>query len=299
MIPRWARTGPAIGGAFLLCFAIAMSVVLPFVVSIAHAQVSLHAPALALINKFLTTVTPPLSQKRLVAAMVPAVGCPQDGQAGPQEAPMLPKDVRVIIPERVASSLAYYSAGESPGSGVLGPKGWDCFGTYGSGGSTLFVMPRRLGDPILDRFEKLKEGPAVIRRTSIGGTSGRFRVARISARIFPRARPFVERVRKEGLEDPSDYVFVPWDTDQLNRLSDFAVSYVTPVGSDGLGTALGLAPGHTPISGLVLLIQEQADGPFLEELAVRLERSEQRLYVPPNEHARAEDQTLQTGYICN
>jgi hypothetical protein len=73
--------------------------------------------------------------------------------------PLLPKHMRALVPKDMAISLAYYSHHESSGSGVLAPRGWDCFGTYGSGGSTLYVVPRRLGDPILDRFEKLKTGP--------------------------------------------------------------------------------------------------------------------------------------------
>ena len=142
-------------------------------------------------------------------------------------------------------------------------------------------MPRRLGDPILDRPEKVAGGPAVIRSFMIGGTSGRFPTARISARIFPRARAFVEGVRDERLDDPNEYVFSPWPDDRLIRLSDFAVSYVTPSSRHGLGTALRLSPGRQPIFGLAFLtdVEGHADGPFLDGLAVRLEPSDERLYA--------------------
>jgi uncharacterized protein YecT (DUF1311 family) len=242
----------------------------------AVADVSLRPETLAHINKFWTTLPPPLSQRRLVEADIPAVGCPSDGQVGPQDAPTLPKSVHVIVPEGTASKLAYYSANAS----VLAPKGWDCFGTYGSGGSTIYVVPSKLGDPILDRSEKVKDGPVVIKNVFISATSGRFPVAQISARIFPLARIFVERVRDEGLDDPSNYVFAPWATDRLNYLSDFAVSYVTPSGANGLGTDFGPAPGKEPISVLVFLtVIGNGEGPNLERLAVRLHRADQRLYA--------------------
>ena len=155
----------------------------------AHTDVSLRPTTLTQIKKFLNTSVLG-SERRLVTATVPAIGCPRDGQVGPQDAPILPESVRVIILEGMASSLTYYSDGDV-GSGTLAPRGWDCFGTYGSGGSTLYVVPSRLGDPILDRPEKVAGGPAVIRSFMIGGTSGRFPIARISARIFP-ALAFVE-----------------------------------------------------------------------------------------------------------
>ena len=235
----------------------------------------------------MATVVPPLSQSRLVAAEIETVGCPQDGQVGPQEAPKLPKTVRVIIPEGTAPALTFYSASENANAGVLAPRGWDCFGIYGSSGSSLYVVPRRLGDPILDRPEKVKDGPFVITTSCIGGTSGRFPVARISARIFPRARAFAESVRDENFDDPKNYVFAPWPADRIDRLSDLDVSYVTPPMAEGLGIDLGFAPGHGftpgrgPISGLAFLsdLEKKEDGPFLEMLGVRLDRGDQRLYA--------------------
>jgi hypothetical protein len=243
----------------------------------ADAQVSLPTSTLALVNKFRPTLASAAAKAQLVEADVPTVGCPQDGQVGPQDAPALPQAIRVIIPGGMSLPLTYYAAEE--GMGVLAPKGWDCFGTYGSDGAILYVVPHKLGEPILDRLDKVKASPAVIRRFLIGGTSGRFPIAKISARIFPRARTFVDGVRAERI-DTSRYVFTPWPADRLTRLSDFAVSYTTPANKDGLGTALGLARGRDPVSGLVFLsdIEGQDDGPFLDGISVRLERSDQALY---------------------
>jgi hypothetical protein len=170
-----------------------------------------------LLRKFLATLAPPLAHARLVETSVPTVACPQDGQIGPQDAPVLPKTVRVVVPEGTATSLAYYSAYEGLVTGVLAPRGWDCFGLDGSSGTTLYVVPHRVAGDIIGRFDKVKDGPAVIRSFANGDTSGRYTVKKIGARIFPRARAFFERTREDDLET---LVFTPWSDDRLDYLTD-------------------------------------------------------------------------------
>lgn len=68
---------------------------------------------------------------------VPFVGCASDGQAGPQEPPF-GTTTRAWLTQREAERLAYYSTGDM---GVLAPRGWHCFGLYGSSGSGLHVGP--------------------------------------------------------------------------------------------------------------------------------------------------------------
>jgi hypothetical protein len=92
----------------------------------ARAEVSLSPAAAALMDKFLSTLTPPLSRAQLVEAQVPAAGCPMDGQLGPQDAPKLSKTVRVVVPQGVQSALALYSGDDETATGVLAPRGWDC-----------------------------------------------------------------------------------------------------------------------------------------------------------------------------
>jgi hypothetical protein len=70
---------------------------------------------------------------------VPFVGCEADGQVGAVAAPKKAEKV-VKIDAGMAQRLAYYKAEYSPG--VLAPRGWYCFGTYGSNGSSLFVSPQ-------------------------------------------------------------------------------------------------------------------------------------------------------------
>src|SRR5271156_5114144 len=66
----------------------------------------------------------------------PFVGCKSDGQVGPLDSS---KGIgsHTKLPSEVANQLAYYKA--EHGFGVLAPRGWSCFSTYGSNGSSLFV----------------------------------------------------------------------------------------------------------------------------------------------------------------
>ena len=253
-----------------LCSALLIGLISAIEIDTALADVSsLQPDTLALINNFIATLSPPTLRKQLIEAEIPAIGRPLDGQAGPQDTPTLPKTMRVLVPEGAASGLTYYSAFEGAGSGLVAPKGWDCFGTYGSAGSHLYITPNRLNTPILERPDKVGGGPVIIDNHLIGGTSGRFPIAQLSARIFPLARAFVQRVRAMGLDDPKTYVFKPWPADRLNRLSDFVVSYVTPSNTDGVGTIFGPTPGPELISGLVFLRSlSPGDGSVLERLAV-------------------------------
>ena len=73
---------------------------------------------------------------------VPFVGCLSDGQLGTQPAPK-PRNTPVLA-SSVARQLAFYAASDGPG--VLAPRGWHCFGVYGSNGSGLLVTPEEL-DP--------------------------------------------------------------------------------------------------------------------------------------------------------
>jgi hypothetical protein len=160
------------------------------------AEMTLRPGVVRLIDEFRATLPPSIAQMPLVEAEVPTLGCPQDGMADSIKAPTLPGSARIIVPSGFESSLTLYSAAEDLSSGVLGPRGWNCFGTYGSAGSTLYITPRGLGGAILDRPKKVAVGPVVIRTIFLGATSGRFPLSRISARLFPRARGFVERVRE-------------------------------------------------------------------------------------------------------
>lgn len=172
---------------------------------------------------------------------VPFVGCPADGQAGPVATPK-GSAVRVAVPARAAAQLAYYKGGR--GTGVLAPRGWKCFESYGSRGNRLVVRPGPVG------FGEDVAGPAVVADYRTGGGSGRFVVAEVVAQVFPRFHGFVDALRQEGALDlPTG----PVPTDVLRRCGDRAVAYRTPGATRGLGTQTGLRPDAEPIDGVVAL----------------------------------------------
>ncbi len=124
---------------------------------------------------------------------VPFVGCKSDGQAGLLKPPTdKSKDVS-IVPE-VARQLAYYKAEQ--GFGVLAPRGWNCFGTYGSGGSNLYITPQPINPALLlsDKWTGFT-GPAIQLSGEDGGTSGRFGVRQANRASLSRLQFFF---------DPSD-----------------------------------------------------------------------------------------------
>lgn len=204
----------------------------------------------------------PRAASLAATAKVPFVGCESDGQVGPEAAPS-GAPVPLDDPE-AAKQLAYY---QGPGPGVLAPRGWSCFGTYGSNGTTLYVSPETLNSSVLTSDFKGISGPGVQASVSNGGTSGRFEVAEIAARVFPDQESFVRRVMAEGIQPESDFVFGPYKNDQLKYKSKDLVEFETPAGVDGLGTRSRLAPSTAPISGVALLRGEDHD---LTVLTIRL-----------------------------
>jgi hypothetical protein len=191
-----------------------------------------------------------LAQERQPRASIPFVGCESDGQVGPVKAPTGKSPATLIAPE-TAQRLAYYKADAT--LGVLAPRGWYCFGTYGSSGTTLYVSP----DPI-DAAKVLlhgsnSAGPAIELALRDGGTSGRFSVAQIIARVFPAHMDFANGVIAEGLGQVNTFQFGPYPADILTYKSDEVVEYETPAYADGLGTYLGLTKNASPIDGVAIL----------------------------------------------
>jgi hypothetical protein len=168
------------------------------------------------------------------------------------------------VPRALEPRLAYY---RSNGLGVVGPRGWHCFGLYGSNGTILIVTPeRRDANDLLGAHATPLRGPAIQLTESLGGTSGRFAVARLVARLFPAQGGFARRVDAEQIEAPSPRG--PSRTDRIRRRGANVVEYVTPGGRLGLGTQSRLAPNDLPISGLVIL--HPVDDWYTIDLAVRL-----------------------------
>ncbi len=178
----------------------------------------------------------------------PFVGCPSDGQVGPIDAPTESANPIPKLPAPVAARLAYYV---SQSSSVLAPRGWHCFGTYGSGGANLIVTPEPHGsDDFLKKSVKIK-GPAVDTSSILGGTSGRFAVAAIAARLFPTYNSFVKGVIAEGIEPESDFPVGPYPDDIMIRVGASQVKLTTPAHSTGMGTRGYLIASDLPIHGII------------------------------------------------
>jgi hypothetical protein len=188
-------------------------------------------------------------------ASVSFVGCASDGQAGPLKAPSRQRKA-MAIPAEAAQRLAYYKA--ENGFGVLAPKGWHCFGTYGSNGANLYVSPSPINaSDLFSTTWKGFPGPVIQISSVNGGTSGRFEVARIIARVFPDCQEFVDNVIAEGIEPASSFPSGPYPADTLKYRGKNIVEFRTPANKDGLGTASRLQKNHSPISGVAILFGEE------------------------------------------
>jgi len=155
------------------------------------------------------------------------------------------------IPASAAGRLAYYKAGVA--LGVLAPRGWYCFATYGSGGERLMVSPLPIdGNAVLtDRFDGLR-GPAVVVDERYGGASDPF-ISEVITRNFRARRPMRS-----------------YPGDRLHHKGNTVVEYRTLPRSEGLGTLTrGIAANDRPIDGVAMLLEHEEPLTLLL-LAVRL-----------------------------
>lgn len=203
---------------------------------------------------------------------VPFVGCKSDGQVGPIKAPRgRPKTFQ--LPASSAQRLAYYKA--EYGLGVLAPRGWYCFSTYGPNGSSLYVSPTPIHSAnFFSSTWKGFTGPAIQLSLLSGDTSGRFAVARTIARVFPAYKQFVKNVIAEKIEPASNFPLGPYPKDKLTYRSPRIVEYLTPADSSGMGTDSWLLKNYKPIRGVAILMDETPDLSFL---SVRLPQQQRSL----------------------
>lgn len=205
------------------------------------------------------------AQPQKLTAAVPFVGCESDGQLGAVNAPTGTSKL-VPISADSAAHLAYYKSEQ--GFGVLAPRGWSCFGVYGSNGYALYVSPERVtASNLFSSTWTGFTGPAIELAGETGDTSGRFGVARVIARVFPAHKSFVDDVIAQGVEPVSSFPFGPYPEDKLIYRTRQMVEYETPPNTEGLGTNSRLKKNAYPIRGAAILI---GDTPDLVLLAVRL-----------------------------
>jgi hypothetical protein len=182
--------------------------------------------------------------------LVPFVGCPSEGQAGPFDPPKgSPK--AVALPAALAEQIAYYVGEHS--QGVFAPRGWHCQVIYGSSGGTLVVTPAAV-DPSQLYRSKVR-GHAVELEGIASGGSGRFQVAAVSSLLFPKAAAaFIKQVRDlepEILRDELEAL--PHAKDSIGPVVGTLARFATPADARGLGTACSLAPTGDAIHGVAVL----------------------------------------------
>ena len=179
----------------------------------------------------------------------------------------------MAISAAAAQRLAYYKAQYGPG--VLAPRGWHCFSTYGSNGSSLFVSPDAIDPKMLFSDDwKGFTGPAIQISVSSGGTSGRFEVAKVIARVFPAYKQFAQDVIAEGIEPASDFPSGPYPNDKLTDRGKNVVKFETPANTEGLGTDSRLLPNAGPIDGVAMITGADTD---LIQLSARVPEKDRDL----------------------
>ena len=166
----------------------------------------------------------------------------------------------------MAQRLAYYKSEYGPGA--LAPRGWNCFSNYGSDGSNLFVGPDPINTSDLSSMDWKGFSGQVIEVSEMdGGTSGRFEVAKVIARVFPAYKTFAQNVIAEGLEPASDFPFGPYPSDKLTHRRKNTVEFETPANAQGLGTDSRLQANASPIDGVAIIAGADTD---LVQLSARV-----------------------------
>jgi hypothetical protein len=218
----------------------------------------------AFLNSFLLSAQ--AMRPARLAARVPFVGCPSDGQLGPRKAPA-GKAMAFSISANEAQQLAFY---QSESEGVLAPRGWHCIGGVGSSGDFLYVSPQPIDERSLTSMTwEGFSGPAIELAHYYGDTSGRDEVARIIMRALPAHRALVGKLLQDGVESgllPSG----PYPTDRLIAKRENIVEFQTPAHTRGLGTNSRLQANGDPIRGTAILAGKTPDAILL---SVRLSPS--------------------------
>ena len=222
--------------------------------------------AMTICTAFLVAFTVlPLTAFAQATSVVPFVGCPSDGQVGPQPAPTAPKH-EVRVPSKIAPQLSYYSTSDAL-SAVLAPRGWNCFGFYGSSGQYLFVTP----EPLDRKANVSLSGAFVTVDYLFGYTSGRHRVAEVIARLFPVYGGLVRKwIERSNL--PEDFRITPYKNDAVTPVNNRVARFTTAPNTVGLGAGHRIRPESEPVDGIAILVKEiTADNiPDLLQVDVRL-----------------------------
>jgi hypothetical protein len=120
-------------------------------------------------------------------------------------------------------------------------------------------------------------GQVVEISVSSGGTSGRFEVAKVIARVFPAYKQFAQNVIAEGLEPAGDFPSGPYPNDKLTDRGKNIVEFETPANTQGLGTDSRLLPNAGLIDGVAMITGTDTD---LIQLSARVPEKDRDLISP-------------------
>lgn len=172
---------------------------------------------------------------------VPFVGCPSDGQEGPQPPPTGAAHT-IHISSKLPGPIAYYN-------GVFAPAGWHCLELYGSSGSVIIVSAKSIPSGMPSGSF---DAPVIELSWLSGETSGRFDVARFGWMLFPNlSKDVVKSVEDEGIVSKADIETPKYSKDDLTHLSTTLVRFETPANTKGLGSEGYVNVAQAPILGLV------------------------------------------------
>ena len=138
---------------------------------------------------------------------------------------------------------------------MLGPRGWSCAGIAGSDGAGLFLSPNTIHpkEVLSDKYRKVS-GPFIEKWVSEGETSGRFEVAGIVARYFPKQMQIMRKIIvDQNLQSMDDYPRGPYPADRELVRNDTIAEYLTPSKKQGLGTSGCMRPDVEPVRSVAIL----------------------------------------------
>lgn len=212
-----------------------------------------------LLSSLILAVATDATPTRWPMVRVPWVGCPSDGQQGPEEPPPAKPFQYVRVDPGLAPRLAYYASRYGEG---LGPRGWHCLALEGSNGDQLLIAKAAIPKDVLVHGPAIR-GPAIALASMSGETSGRFQVAMWVMRYFPRHRAFARAVIAEGLEPASDFPAGLFPGDKVLSRTPDRVVVETPPHLKGEGTASWIAADDLPVVSVVAFTANPPNGGFL------------------------------------
>lgn len=190
---------------------------------------------------------------------VPFVGCADSGQTGvfASGTPLV-----TDMPPEIASKLAVY-AGDY--QAVLAPRGWQCIGTQGTAGATLWVYPQG------QNYKT--DGPIVSEQTWGGNETGNSYIISYGGTYFPKIinNELIDDFLSGRIQEKQEFLVHKHKTDTIIYESNSILEFATPAGREGLGSEI-LGRSSITAYGLIGIIgfDNSGNDPAISLLGLRL-----------------------------